>query len=147
MVIRSIYPCLCVADLEACRDFYLRLLELDVAFDCGWYCTLRSRRDPSHQVALVLAGHPSVPAPHAVAAGTLVSFEVHDVDAVHRRARQLGLEIALELRDERFGQRHFMAVDPAGLLVDVVQPIAPDRSFLREVARWRRSRGPSGDQL
>lgn len=31
--------------------------------------------------------------------------------------------IAQELRDEEFGQRHFMVVDPDGLLVDVVETL------------------------
>lgn len=51
----------------------------------------------------------------------MISFEVADATAVHERAVLLGVTIAQELRDEQFGQRHFMAVDPDGLLVDVVE--------------------------
>ncbi len=40
-----------------------------------------------------------------------------------------GVELAQELRDEEFGQRHFMAVDPNGLLVDVYQPIPFSDAF------------------
>ena len=62
----------------------------------------------------------------------LVTVETEDVDAVHERARELGVEIVYALRDEVFGQRHFMAKDPNGLLVDVVQLIPPAPEFLRE---------------
>ena len=48
-------------------------------------------------------------------AGVLVTVEVDDVDAVYERALRRGASIALPLRDEEFGQRHFMAVDPSGM--------------------------------
>lgn len=53
-----------------------------------------------------------------------MSIEVDDVDAVHARAVAARLEMPLGLRNETFGQRHFMAIDPAGTLVDVITPIA-----------------------
>jgi catechol 2,3-dioxygenase-like lactoylglutathione lyase family enzyme len=141
---RRVYPVLCVGDgaqLDACRDFYGALLDLETVFECGWYTTLRSPVDASGEVAFVLAGHHTVPEPYGrAAAGVLVSFEVHDVEDVHQRAVSMGAEIVLGLRDEPFGQRHFMARDPVGLLVDVVQPIAMSAAFLREVAQWRRGR-------
>ena len=61
-----------------------------------------------------------------------VTVETEDVDALHQRACALGVEIVYALRDEPWGQRHFMAKDPNGLLVDVVQLIPPEASFLRE---------------
>jgi hypothetical protein len=57
---------------------------------------------------------------------------VDDVDAVHARALELGLEIPYALRSEVWGQRHFMALDPNGLLVDVVQLIEPTHEFLEQ---------------
>jgi uncharacterized glyoxalase superfamily protein PhnB len=38
-------------------------------------------------------------------------------------AMRHGLPVAQELRDEEFGQRHFIVVDPDGLLVDVVEQL------------------------
>jgi len=35
------------------------------------------------------------------------------------------MAMPLALRSEPFGQRHFMTVDPAGTLVDVITPIPP----------------------
>ena len=42
------------------------------------------------------------------------------VDAVHAAAVKRGLQIAQGLRDQDFGMRHFMIVDPNGLLVNVL---------------------------
>ena len=140
-MINAVFPVLCTDDLEASRDFYCELLGLEVMFESGWYTALATPGNKVRQiVAFVLPDHPSVPAPYGIsAAGVLATFEVDDVDAVHESAVSMGLEPVLSLRNEDFGQRHFMVSDPAGVLVDVVTPIRPARSFLREVAEWRRA--------
>ncbi|MNR60687.1 hypothetical protein D3C85_1822330 [compost metagenome] len=40
-----------------------------------------------------------------------------------------GLPILLPLRDEAFGQRHFITVDPSGVMLDIIQPIPPSPEF------------------
>lgn len=50
-----------------------------------------------------------------------VSVDVDDVDAVYRRIQALGMPMELDLRDEPWGNRHFVVVDPNGIGVDVVQ--------------------------
>ena len=40
------------------------------------------------------------------------------------------MTIVQALRDEVFGQRHFIAADPNGILVDVITPIEPDPDWL-----------------
>lgn len=124
MTILSIFPDIHAADLTASRDFYVDLLGLQVAWESDWYVSLAASDAPGAQLALVAEGHSSVPPAHrSRPAGVLITFEVSDATAVWRRAADLGVPIAQELRDETFGQRHFMAVDPDGLLVDVVETL------------------------
>jgi catechol 2,3-dioxygenase-like lactoylglutathione lyase family enzyme len=128
--VNALFPDLQSDRLAESRDFYAGLLGMEVAFDSDWYVLLRDPRRPRLQLAFVARGHHTVPpADHAAARGVLVTVEVDDVDAVHRRALAMGAEIAQELRDEEFGQRHFMALDPNGLLVDVYQPIPFSPAF------------------
>lgn len=129
----SLFPDICSASPAVSRDFYVSLFGFRVAFEIDWYVQLQSPEDPNLQLAFVQRGHDSVPAgfggpPH----GVLVTIETKDVDALHERARELGCEIVYALRDEAWGQRHFMTKDPDGLLVDVVQLIPPAPEFLRE---------------
>ena len=70
----------------------------------------------------------------------LVTIVVDDVDEAARQAQALGAPLALACRDEEFGQRHFMALDPDGFFVDVVQRIRPSTAFLRTLADGRRRR-------
>ena len=51
---------------------------------------------------------------------------------IEQRLRQMkaaGLPILLDLRDEAFGQRHFITSDPAGVLIDVISPIPMTGEF------------------
>jgi catechol 2,3-dioxygenase-like lactoylglutathione lyase family enzyme len=142
----ALFPVIASERLEESRDFYVELLDLEVAFESGWYTLLRNREAPAVQLGLVARDHPSVPAGFRSAPrGVIVTIEVPAVDAVHERALARGLPIVLGLRDEEFGQRHFMTRDPDGALVDVVTPIPLGRDFARAVAAFRRDRRRSGD--
>jgi catechol 2,3-dioxygenase-like lactoylglutathione lyase family enzyme len=128
--VNAIYPVACSTRLAASREFYRELLGLEVVFENDWYVGLIHPGNPSVQLGFVAADHDSVPAAYrAPAQGVLVTVEVDDVDAIRERARDLGLPIELELRDEDWGQRHFIAADPNGLLVDVVRVIPPSEAF------------------
>jgi catechol 2,3-dioxygenase-like lactoylglutathione lyase family enzyme len=126
----SLFPVLCSRDVRRSADFYSRLLGLRSVFDSDWYVQLQHPEDATVQLAFVQRDHPTVPQGHRRdPAGVLVTMERDDVDEVYARACGDGLTIALDLRDEDFGQRHFMTVDPDGVLVDVVRIIAPTAEF------------------
>jgi catechol 2,3-dioxygenase-like lactoylglutathione lyase family enzyme len=128
----SLFPVICTKRVAESRDFYAELLGMTIVFDAGWYAQLQGKDAPRAQLGLVELPHVTVPEDwNRPAQGVLVTVEVDDVDTVHARARAAGLRIALPLRDEAFGQRHFMTVDPNGLLVDVVKWITPSEEYAR----------------
>jgi uncharacterized glyoxalase superfamily protein PhnB len=65
----------------------------------------------------------------------VLTFEVDDAEEALREVQAPGVVPAVSLRDEPWGQWHFMVRDPAGVGVDVVQPIDPDPAFLDQPAR------------
>ena len=93
------------------RDFFVDLLGFEVAMDLGWVVTVVSPTNPSAQVTIV--GNDDMAAPG-------ISVEVADVDAVHAKAVDEGLEIAYPLRDEDWGVRRFMLREPSGTIVNVL---------------------------
>jgi catechol 2,3-dioxygenase-like lactoylglutathione lyase family enzyme len=130
-MITSVFPVVCSADVAASREFYVSTFGFRVIFDSGWYVQLEAPDGSRPQLGVVERDHESVPEPHRRdPAGVLVSIEVDDVDAVYARIASSGLEVALSLRDEAFGQRHFMVVEPSGALVDVIKPIPPTGEFV-----------------
>jgi catechol 2,3-dioxygenase-like lactoylglutathione lyase family enzyme len=93
------------------RDFFVDLLGFEVAMDMDWVVTLVSPTNPSAQVTIVGNDDPAAPG---------ISVEVADVDAVHAKALEQGLEIAYSLRDEDWGVRRFMLREPSGMTVNVL---------------------------
>ena len=126
---RTLYPVVCSDRLPESRDFYARLFDMAVVFDDpAFYVLLQSMKNADVQLAFVHRRHDSVPAAfQEPPRGLLVTIEVASADTIYERVTSLGLPIVQALRDEEFGQRHFMTVDPNGVLVDVVQiiPFAP----------------------
>jgi catechol 2,3-dioxygenase-like lactoylglutathione lyase family enzyme len=58
-----------------------------------------------------------------------LNFEVDNPDAIYAQALAAGLPILKTLRDEDFGQRHFITADPNGVLIDIIKPIPPSAEF------------------
>lgn len=136
----SLYPDIQTDRIAESRDWYCALLSLEVVFDSEWFVMLADPDDDSRKIAFVAHDHETVlDGFRRPADGILVTIEVDDVDAVYAHARRLGCDIRLALRDEPFGQRHFIAIDPIGLQVDVMStiPFAPE--FVEE------HRGAFGD--
>lgn len=130
----SYYPVIMTGDVAATADFYVQHLRFRPLFSSDWYVHLQSQEDETVNLGIVDAGHETVPeaARGRVAQGLLINFEVEDVDAVHERIAAGGLPILRSLRDEPFGQRHFIFADPNGVLIDVITPIPPSAEFLAQ---------------
>jgi catechol 2,3-dioxygenase-like lactoylglutathione lyase family enzyme len=93
------------------REFFVDLLGFELVMDLGWVVTIASPTNRSAQVTIIGNDDPAAPG---------ISIDVADVDAVHARAVENGLEIAYSLRDEAWGVRRFMLREPSGTLVNVV---------------------------
>ena len=128
-MLTSCYPVLATDDVAAARAFWTGPMGFGITFDADWYVSLRRE---GHEIAVLDRDHPTIPEAYRgrSAAGVLVNLEVDDVDAEWTRlVVQGGLPVALELRDEDFGQRHFIVAGPDGVLVDVITEIPPSPEF------------------
>ncbi len=125
------YPLLTVSDLEAARLFYTTHLPFEIVFEAEWYLSLRARGEQSFELAFIVPDHATVPEQwrSSTAAGVILTIEVEAVDAVHAAFKAAELAIHVPLRDEPHGQRHFIAEDPNGILIDVVTPIPPASGY------------------
>jgi catechol 2,3-dioxygenase-like lactoylglutathione lyase family enzyme len=122
VAVRRVVPNVFDADPAATRAFYTGVFAFDVAMDLGWITTLAS---PDHRHAQISVFGTDGEAGR----DPFISIEVDDVDAVHATVAAAGVAMPLDLRSEDFGQRHFIAVDPAGTLVDVITPIEPSPEY------------------
>lgn len=136
MKITQYYPVLMTDRVEPTAQFYERHFRFVRQFSSDWYVHLQSTDDPAVNLAILDGDHDSIPAGArgGRAGGLLLNFEVADVDAEYARVQSEDLDVQLSLRDEAFGQRHFIVRDPNGVLIDVIQPIPPSAEFLAQYA-------------
>ena len=125
----ALYPVICSSQPAESGTFYRQLLDFEPTFETDWYVSLASP-DLRQQIAFVDHRHDSVPEEASrTPSGVFVVVEVDDVEAVHRRAVDLGLEFVLSLCDEDWGWRHFMVRDPHGLILDIYKVITPKGEY------------------
>lgn len=129
--VTSYYPVLMTRDVGGTAAFWRTHFGFAPLFTSDWYVHLQLEGDASVNLAVLDNAHATIPelARGQSAGGLLINFEVEDVDAVHARLQAAGLPILLPLRDEDFGQRHFITQDPNGVLIDVIKPIAPSAAY------------------
>lgn len=131
----SYYPVLMTEDVAGTAAFYVEHFEFRPLFESDWYVHLQSARDKRVNLGIVAGDHETVPPEgRGKASGLLINFEVKDPDAVYERVVAAGLPILRSLRDEPFGQRHFITRDPNGVLIDVIKPIPPSAEFAAQYA-------------
>lgn len=128
MEITSFYPVLMVDDVAAAARFYRVELGFETTFATDWYVSLRY---DGGELAILDRSHETIPEGfREPVRGLLLNVEVPDAAAEHvRLVEERGLPERLTLRDEAFGQRHFIIEAPGGVLIDVVESIEPSPDF------------------
>ena len=128
MRLADTYPVIVTDKLTACRDFYVRRLGFEIAFEASWFVYLSSG---TNGIAFMSTDHPSQPpGPEKFEGrGAFLTLQVDDARAAFAQLKAAGTPIAYPLRDEPWGQRRFAIVDPAGLWLDVVQQTQPAAGY------------------
>ncbi len=122
--INAMFPVMVTQDLEAVKQFYETVFGFNAVFyDANFYLHLLSPNS-GVQLGFLLPNHPSQPTflhPVMSPDGFVISLEVADAALAYMEAERLNLDIVMPLKQEVWGQNHFIVSDPAGFRVDVVQ--------------------------
>jgi len=120
----AMFPVFVVNDLAKMKSFYeTRFGFISEFFQEDFYLHLL-QPESKVQLAFMVPEHPSQPGflqSSASAEGMVISLEVDAAKTAYEQARQAGMDIVFEYREEEFGVAHFMVKDPAGLVIDVVE--------------------------
>ena len=127
----SFYPVICTEKIDESTRFYTEHFKFEITFESDWYVSLKTKGQPSFELALLNPEHPTVPEDFRkpLNGGLLLNFEVDDVDQEYDQLKSAGLPIIMGIKDEAFGQRHFITADPNGVLLDVIKVIPPSEEF------------------
>ncbi|WP_413380739.1 VOC family protein [Alkalihalobacillus sp. 1P02AB] len=129
MAVTGFYPVILTDDVSRTVDFYKDHFKFEAVFEIDWYVSLKL---DSFELAVLHNCHQTVPMDirQKVTSGLILNLEVKDVDVLYQRLiHEQYLPIVLDIRDEDFGQRHFITSDPNGILIDVIQEIPPSIEF------------------
>lgn len=130
MKCKQYYPVIMTDDVAGTSKFYQDHFRFRPTFESDWYIHLQSSENEKVNVAILQGDHETVPEQaRGRVSGLILNFETDDVDAEYALAQAANLPIVLPIRDEEFGQRHFMTVDPNGVLIDVIKEIPPTAEF------------------
>ncbi|MBF5002040.1 VOC family protein [Nocardia sp. BSTN01] len=120
-----------VADPEASATFLSEHFGFAVEMSADGFVSL-GRPDAGFTVIFLRTGLPTFkPARIAGDAGQglLVVFTVDDIDAEYERVRAEGIEIATPIETEPWGERYFQAVDPNGIVIQLVQWVGDPSTY------------------
>ena len=123
MTFSRILTNICADDLAASRDFYVQLLGFEINYDSDWYVQLQGPMPAALEFGIIKRTNDLVPKEFQTKpSGMYVTFVVQNVDELYERAQAMGARVIQEPRNEFYGQRRFLVLDPAGCLVDVCSP-------------------------
>lgn len=123
MTISRILTNICSDRLTESRDFYVKLLGVEVGYESDWYIQLRSPVNPGLEFGIMLRNHDLVPpAFQTLPSGVHLTFVVPDVDLVYENAIAQGFQIIQAPKNEFYGQRRLLTIDPNGCLIDISSP-------------------------
>ena len=129
MKVNSFYPVIMTKNVEECSEFFINTLEFETTFSSEWYISLMDKYD--NEVAFLESSHTTIPEGFRnQVRGLLLNFEVDNVDKIYKKLKEsLENRIVLDIRDEGFGQRHFIVEGPEKILIDIIQVIEPTDEF------------------
>ncbi|ALS98274.1 VOC family protein [Lacimicrobium alkaliphilum] len=122
--IQATFPVMVAKNLDKLEHFYTGVFGFEaVFFDPDFYLHLVSPATGA-QLGFLHANHQTQPAflhPLMCTDGYVISFEVSDATKAYAEAKRLDLPVVMAMKDEEWGQRHFILEDPAGFKVDIVE--------------------------
>ncbi|HAS62609.1 MAG TPA: glyoxalase [Vibrio sp.] len=120
----AMFPVMVTENLGQVKSFYETIFGFkSVYYQEGFYLHLVSI-ESGVQLGFLVPNHPSQPEfLHRLMdpGGYVMSLEVTDAAKAYEQAKEFNMLISMSLKEEVWGQIHFMVEDPSGINIDIVQ--------------------------
>ena len=109
--------------LEETKSFYVNKLGFTIVWEADWFILLATPNG-SDTISFLLPNHPTQELSNFRqpfnGKGVYLTIEVDDVDLYFKEVMKSGVDIALNIRSEEWGDRHFAIIDPNNIGIDFV---------------------------
>lgn len=131
MNIKKSMPIVTTTKLKEVSEYYVKFFAFKVTFDYpDNFIGMVSTRNEDVEIAFM---SPNEGCQSYSGHGLTLCLEVDDVDAECERLTAAGLPIVAPVKDNPWGDRSFISVDPGGVSVYVYSPIEPSEEFKQYV--------------
>lgn len=122
---KQMYPLVITDKIAECTAFYKDHFGFISVFEQDWYVQLLHQASGTELAFMVPDAQNQPKELHAAfqGSGLVLSIEVDDAQMEYSRLQSKKLDEIVSLKDEPWGQRHFIIRDPSGTYVDVVQQL------------------------
>lgn len=121
-MINKLHPLTITNKLTETADFYKTFFEFDEVFTSDWYIQLAHKNGAEIAIMLPnLSNQPEILHKSHNGNGIVFTFETDDATKAYNELKTKSAPFVYDLKDEEWGQRHFILEDPSGVYVDVVQ--------------------------
>ena len=105
------------------KKFYTEKLDFQIIWEADWFLLI-STPEGEDTIAFMSSNHPTqsleIFRKPYLGAGVFLTIEIDNVDSYYEHIKSKGIDIALDIRSEEWGDRHFALIDPNNIGIDFV---------------------------
>jgi catechol 2,3-dioxygenase-like lactoylglutathione lyase family enzyme len=109
--------------LEETKSFYVDKLGFSILWEADWFILLATPNG-ADTISFLVPNHPTQELLNFRKPfngnGIYLTIEVENVDLYFEELKKTGIDIALNIRSEEWGDRHFAVIDPNNIGIDFV---------------------------
>jgi catechol 2,3-dioxygenase-like lactoylglutathione lyase family enzyme len=109
--------------LEETKSFYVDKLGFSILWEADWFILLATPNG-ADTISFLVPNHPTQELSNFRKPfngnGIYLTIEVENVDSYYEEIKKSGTNIALDIRSEVWGDRHFALIDPNNIGIDFV---------------------------
>jgi catechol 2,3-dioxygenase-like lactoylglutathione lyase family enzyme len=109
--------------IEETKKFYTEKLDFKIIWEADWFLLL-STPNGEDTISFSASNHPTQSLENFrnpfLGEGVFFAIELDDVDSYYEQIKSKEIDIALDIRSEEWGDRHFALIDPNNIGIDFV---------------------------
>lgn len=126
----NVYPVFMCNDIKKEARFFMEQFDFEEVFSSEWYISLKDK--DGFELAMIDSHHETIPNRYRKSCeGCILNIEVDDADALYLKIKNnKQTSLIVDIKNEDYGQRHFMIETPSKILIDVIQMILPSDEYI-----------------